>query len=79
MEIIARLGNLGREGLPMAGTSKLDVGKALEKLRGTETPKSRMTQLDDKIDELDKETQRLKALNRRLERDQRTGGGAKRD
>jgi hypothetical protein len=63
----------------MAGTTKLDVGKALEKLRGTETPKSRMTQLDDKIDELDKETQRLKALNRRLERDQRTGGGTKRD
>jgi hypothetical protein len=63
----------------MAGTAKLDVGKALEKLRGTETPKSRMTQLDDKIDELDKETRRLKALNRRLERDQRTGGGTKRD
>jgi hypothetical protein len=63
----------------MAGTTKLDVGKALEKLRGTETPKSRMTQLDDKIDELDKETRRLKALNRRLERDQRTGGGTKRD
>jgi hypothetical protein len=38
-----------------------------------------MTQLDDKIDELDKETRRLKALNRRLERDQRTGGGTKRD
>ncbi len=58
----------------MAGTTKLDVGKALEKLRGTETPRSRMTQLDDKIDELDKETQRLRAANRRLERSQRTGG-----
>jgi len=62
----------------MAGTTKLDVGKALEKLRGTETPRSRITQLDEKIDELAKETERLRAMNRRLERDQRTGGGTKR-
>ncbi len=40
----------------MAGTTKLDVGKALEKLRGTDTPRSRITQLDEKIDELAKET-----------------------
>jgi len=63
----------------MAGTTKLDVGKALEKLRGTDTPRSRITQLDEKIDELGKETERLRAMNRRLERDQRTGGGTKRD
>ena len=31
-----------------------------------------------KIDELGKETERLRAMNRRLERDQRTGGGTKR-
>jgi hypothetical protein len=30
-------------------TNKLDVGKALEKLRGSEEPKSRMTILDEKI------------------------------
>ena len=62
----------------MAGTTKLDVGKALEKLRGTETPRSRITQLDEKIDELAKETERLRAMNRRLDRSQRTGGGTKR-
>jgi hypothetical protein len=54
----------------MAETNKLDVGKALEKLRGAETPKSRITQLDEKIGELDKDMERLKALNRRLDRGQ---------
>jgi hypothetical protein len=63
----------------MSGTTKLDAGKALEKLRGTDAPRSRMTQLDEKIAALDKETQRLRAANRRLERDQRTGKPAKRD
>lgn len=62
----------------MAGTTKLDVGKALEKLRGAETQRSRITQLDEKIDELAKETERLRAMNRSLERDQRTGRGPKR-
>jgi hypothetical protein len=38
-----------------------------------------MTQLDEKIDALDKETQRLRAVNRRLERAQRPGSPAKRD
>jgi hypothetical protein len=64
------------EGFAMAGTNKLDVGKALEKLRGAETPKSRITRLDEKIGELDKERERLKALNRRLDRGQQR---AKRD
>jgi hypothetical protein len=50
----------------MADTSKLSVGKALEKLRGTEEPKSKMTRLDEKIDDLDKEAQRLKAMRRSL-------------
>jgi hypothetical protein len=63
----------------MSGTTKLDVGKALEKLRGADAPRSRMTQLDEKIDALDKETQRLRAANRRLERDQRASSPAKRD
>lgn len=55
----------------MAETTKLSVGQALEKLRGTEAPKARMTRLDEKIDALDKETQRLRAARRRIERDQR--------
>jgi hypothetical protein len=55
----------------MAETTKLSVGRALEKLRGTEAPKARMTRLDEKIDALDKETQRLRAARRRIERDQR--------
>ena len=57
----------------MAETTKLSVGQALEKLRGTESPKTKMTRLDEKIDALDKEAQRLRAARRRLERDQRSG------
>jgi hypothetical protein len=50
----------------MADTTKLSVGKALEKLRGTDEPKSKMTRLDEKIDALDKEAQRLRAMRRSL-------------
>jgi hypothetical protein len=49
-------------------TNKLDVGKALEKLRGSEEPKSRMTILDEKNKALDEEIRRLRAERRRLER-----------
>jgi len=63
----------------MAPPTKLDVGKALDKMRGSDPVKSRLTQLDEKIAEIKKETQRLKAANRRLERDQRAGGVIKRD
>jgi hypothetical protein len=59
--------------LTMAETTKLSVGQALEKLRGKDAPKAKIAQLDEKIDELDKETQRLRAARRRLERDQRSG------
>jgi len=62
----------------MAKTSKLDVGKALDKLRGTDLPKSKMTRLDENIDALDQEIQRLRAARRRVERDQRAGS-TKRD
>ena len=34
----------------MAETTKLSVGRALEKLRGNDTPKTKMTRLDEKID-----------------------------
>jgi hypothetical protein len=50
----------------MADTTKLSVGKALEKLRDTDEPKSKMTRLDEKIDALDKETQRLRTMRRSL-------------
>jgi hypothetical protein len=49
----------------MTKTTKLSVGKALEKLR-TDEPKSRMTRLDEKIDDLDEEMQRLRAMRRSL-------------
>ena len=57
----------------MAETTKLSVGQALEKLRGTDKPKPKMTRLDEKIDALDEETRRMKAERRRLERNQRAG------
>jgi len=66
------------EDAAMAKTSKLDVGKALDKLRGTDLPKSKMTRLDENIDALDQEIQRLRAARRRVERDQRAGS-TKRD
>jgi hypothetical protein len=58
-------------------TEKLDVGKALDKLRGNDTPKSRMTLLDEKNKVLDEELRRLRAERRRLERD--NPGPPKRD
>jgi len=61
------------EDVAMAKTTKLDVGKALDKLRGTDLPKSKMTRLDENIDALDQEIQRLRAARRRVERDQRAG------
>ena len=57
---------LGSVRFAMADKTKLSVGKALEKLRGTVEPKSRMTRHDEKIDALDKETQRLRAMRRSL-------------
>jgi len=57
----------------MAETTKLSVGQALDKLRGTDAPKTRITRLDEKIETLDEETRRLRAARRRLERDQRAG------
>jgi len=49
----------------MADTTKLSVGKALEKLRADD-PKSKAPRLDEKIDALDKEAQRLRAMRRSL-------------
>ena len=55
----------------MAEITKLSVGQAIDKLRGTDAPKAKMARLDEKIDVLDEETQRLRAMRRRIERDQR--------
>jgi len=58
-------------------TEKHSVEKALEKLRGSNEPKSRMTLLDEKNKALDEELQRLRAERRRLERN--NPGPTKRD
>ncbi|MGB7779283.1 MAG: hypothetical protein WBL77_21725, partial [Pseudolabrys sp.] len=47
-----------RSSFTVAETTKLSVGQALEKLRGTEAPKAKMARLDEKIDTLNQETQR---------------------
>ena len=55
----------------MAEIHKLSVGQALEKLRGTDAPTTKMARLDEKIDTLDEETRRLRAMRHRIERGQR--------
>ena len=55
----------------MAETTKLSVEKALEKLRGSDEPKSKNAQLDEKIDELDEDIKRMRAQRLRLECHQR--------
>lgn len=54
----------------MAEINKLSVGQALDKLRNTNVKISRITRLDEEMKAIDKETQRLRAQRRRLERDQ---------
>lgn len=55
----------------MADTNKLSVGQALDKLRGSDAPLSKMEQLDSKIDSLDEDMRRMRATSRQVERDQR--------
>ena len=50
----------------MAETFKLSVGQVLDKLRSADTPKLKTTRLDEKIETLDQELQRLKVARRRL-------------
>jgi len=57
----------------MAEIIKLSAGQALDKLRGADAPRSKMTRLDEEIRALDQETQRLRMTRRRLERNQRAG------
>lgn len=61
----------------MAEINKLSVGQALDKLRGAEPKKTKVTQLGDKIDALDEELRQLKAQNRRIARDQKGGSDRK--
>jgi hypothetical protein len=52
----------------MAETTKLSVGKVLDKLRSSdEAPKSKRALFDEKIEAIDEETQRMRAMRRRLE------------
>jgi hypothetical protein len=55
----------------MAETTKLSVEKALEKLRSSDSPKSKNARLDEKIDALDEEIKRMRARRLRLEQHQR--------
>jgi hypothetical protein len=61
------------EDFAVAEITKLSVGQALEKLSGPDAPKAKMARLDEKIDTLDQETQRLRAMRHRIERGQRAG------
>ncbi len=56
----------------MAETTKLSVEKALEKLRGSDPPKLKNAQHDEKIGALDEEIKRMRAQRLRLERRPRT-------
>jgi hypothetical protein len=60
---------LSTSGEPCIMTKKLDVGTALEKLRGSDEPRSRMTILDEKNKALEEEIRRLRAERLRLERE----------
>lgn len=51
----------------MAGTTKLSVEKALEKLRGDEPPKTGAEQRDEKTEALTKEIKRMRAQRLRLD------------
>ena len=56
----------------MAEINKLSVGRALDKLRETNSPETKLAQLDGNIERLDEEIERLKVTRRSLERNQRT-------
>ena len=54
----------------MAEINKLSVGQALDKLRRPDV-QSKQTRFREKADALDEEMQRMRAMSRRIERDQR--------
>ena len=56
----------------MAGINKLSVEKALEKLRGSDQPKSKNARLDEKDAQLDEKIRRMREQRLRLERHRRS-------
>lgn len=52
----------------MAGTNRLSVEKALEKLRQDDQPKSSSERLDEKSEDLSREIKRMRAQRLRIER-----------
>ena len=66
--------------IAVAETTKLSVGKVLDKLRSSEAPKGSSTmQLDEKVKTIDEETQRLRAARLRFKRGQPAAGTTGRD
>jgi hypothetical protein len=61
----------------MAEITRLSVGTAIDKLRGTDAPASRMEHLDEKIHAVDEETQRLRATRLSLARSQGAGSAGR--
>ena len=59
----------------MAETTRLSVGKVLDKLRGNDDARSKVTQRIERIDALNEEAKRMRAARQRLERDQGGTGG----
>jgi hypothetical protein len=58
----------------MAAINELSVGKVLDKLRRNDAPKkSKIMQLDEKVETMDEEIRRLRAATRRLKPGQRDG------
>ena len=57
----------------MAETTKLSVEKALEKLRGSDPPKSKNARHDEKTDALDEEIRRMRAQRLKLDRKRHKG------
>lgn len=60
----------------MAEINKLSVGEALDKMRRDDAATSKRARADEKSGELDKEIQRLRTANRRLERSQQAAATA---
>jgi hypothetical protein len=72
----SRLSSLVRAcaAIGMAEINKLSVGKVLDKLRSNDAPKkSKIMQLDEKVETISEEIQRLRAATRRLKPGQRAG------
>jgi hypothetical protein len=51
----------------MSTTTPLSVGEVLDKLRSTDPPKPKLAKLDEDLETLRRETQRLRAARRKLQ------------